>query len=145
MEQAIQRVYCCEQIPWGHFRSNLISFGTIGQATPLQTIRSMRLIASHQGAIHTDLIQEGDRYIAGCETTESTKKNDPTGLAMHLWYGLFSIFHTTLYRIWVHLYLEYETVWILYISFIRSHVPYNSGTIWKRWQTNTKSAGEKTD
>ena len=24
----------------------------------------------------------------------------------------------------------------IYISFIRSHVTYNSGTIWKRWQTN---------
>ena len=28
----------------------------------------------------------------------------------------------------------------IYISFIRSHDTYNSGTIWKRWQTNTKSA-----
>ena len=31
----------------------------------------------------------------------------------------------------------------IYISFIRSHVTYNSGTIWKRWQTNKKSAGKK--
>ena len=29
-----------------------------------------------------------------------------------------------------------------YISFIRSHVTYNSGTISKRWQTNTKCAGK---
>ena len=31
----------------------------------------------------------------------------------------------------------------IYISFIRSHVTYNSGTIWEKWQTNTKSAGKK--
>ena len=31
----------------------------------------------------------------------------------------------------------------IYISFILSHVTYNSGTIWKGWQTNTKSAGGK--
>ena len=31
----------------------------------------------------------------------------------------------------------------IYISFIRSHVTYNSGTIWKRWQTNTKCGGKR--
>ena len=30
----------------------------------------------------------------------------------------------------------------IYISFIRSRVTYNNGTVWKRWQTNTKCAGE---
>ena len=30
-----------------------------------------------------------------------------------------------------------------YISFICSHVTYNSGTIWKSWQANTKCAGKK--